>query len=371
VTTTREFLVACYTYGAGGVGRQIEIVRHNLDTGQWTLLTEYADQGTIAESGVTQDPKSPSYLAWHPNGRYLYAVGEVQTGRVWAYRIDDSGHRLSVLGSWASGGEHPCHLAVDPSGTVLVVANYTSGTLAVHRIRPDGRLGEPTDIIQHGGSGPHPTRQQGPHAHMVHFVSETLLLAVDLGMDAIAAYTLDPTSCRLQPAAAPISEFPAGFGPRHLVELPDGLVAVVGELTGEIAVAGLNPTTGELIVLDVIAGTETGEPPSWPSGIGRTADGRYVLMANRGPNTVASFRVLPGSNGRARLELVDEIDCGGDIPRDLTVVDDAIYVANQESGSVTVLTIDPRTGSLTATDSRFEVPSPTQVLPVAIRPAVR
>ncbi|MET0865557.1 MAG: lactonase family protein [Nakamurella sp.] len=364
MTTSREFLIACYTFGAGGVGRQIEIVRHQPDTGEWTLLTEYADQGTIAESGVTQDPESPSYLAWHPNGRYLYAVGEVQTGRVWAYEMDDSGRRLRVLGSWSSGGEHPCHLAVDPSGTVLVVANYTSGSLAVHRIRPDGRLGEPTDVVQHGGSGPHPTRQQGPHAHMVHFVGATLLLAVDLGMDAIAAYALDPATGRLQPAAAPISELPAGFGPRHLVALPDGLVAIVGELTGEIALARLNPTTGELIVLEVIAGTDTDEPPSWPSGIGSTADGRYVVMANRGPNTIASFQVLPGLDGRPGLELVDEIDCGGDIPRDLTVVNDAVYVANQESGSVTVLTIDPETGALSPTDSRFEVPSPTQVLPV-------
>ena len=49
------------------------------------------------------------------------------------------------------------------------------------------------------------------------------------------------------------------------------------------------------------------------------------------------------------------------------MVEDSIYVANQESGSVTVLTIDPETGALAATDSRFEVPSPTQVLPVAVR----
>ena len=367
LTAAGEFLIACYTFGAGGVGRQIEIVRHDPDTGSWTLLTEYADRGTIAESSVTQDPQSPSYLAWHPNGRYLYAVGEVQSGRVWAYELDDSGRRLRVLGSWSSGGEHPCHLAVDPSGTVVVVANYTSGSLAVHRIRPDGRLGEPTDVVQHGGSGPHPTRQQGPHAHMVHFVSETLLLAVDLGMDAVAAYTLDPASGRLQPAAAPISELPGGFGPRHLVPLPDDLAAVVGELTGEIALVRLNPTTGELIVLDVIAGTDTEEPPSWPSGIDRTDDGRFVVMANRGPNTVASFRVVAGADGDPRLELVDEIDCGGDIPRDLTVLGTSVYVANQESGSVTVLTIDPNTGALTATDSRFEVPSPTQVLPIAGR----
>lgn len=366
-STTREFLIACYTFGAGGVGRQIEIAQHELDTGRWTLLTEYADQGTIAESGVTQDPQSPSYLAWHPNGRYLYAVGEVQSGRVWAYEIDHTGRRLGVLGSWPSGGEHPCHLAVDPSGTVLVVANYTSGSLAVHKIRPDGRLGEPTDVVQHVGSGPHPTRQQGPHAHMVHFVSETLVLAVDLGMDAVAAYSLDPASGRLQPAALPISQFPGGFGPRHLVPLPGELVAVVGELAGELALARLNPSTGELSVLNVIAGTDTEEPPSWPSGIGRTGDGRYVVMANRGPNTVASFRVVPAAGGGPGLQLVDEIDCGGHVPRDLTVVGTSIYVANQESGSVTVLAIDPGTGELTATASRFEVPSPTQVLPVALR----
>jgi 6-phosphogluconolactonase (cycloisomerase 2 family) len=198
---------------------------------------------------------------------------------------------------------------------------------------------------------------------MVHFAGETLLLAVDLGIDAISAYTLDLTTKQLHPAAAPISRMPAGFGPRHLVALPNDLVAIVGELTGEIALARLDTSTGELVVLDVRAGTETEDPPSWPSGIDRTADGRYVVMANRGPNTVASFRVHSGSE--PRLELVDEIDCGGDVPRDLVVVANSIYVANQHSGVVTVLTIDPDDGGLTASPSRFEVPSPTQVLPVA------
>ncbi len=158
----RKFLIACYTFGAGGAGRQVEIAEHEPDTGRWTLLKDYADQGTIAESGVTQDPQSPSYLAWHPNGRYLYAVGEVPNGRIWAYEIDDRGYRLRVLGSSTSGGEHPCHLAVDPSGRVLVTANYTSGSLAVHQIRPDGSLGEPTDLVQHAGLRSAPGAATGP-----------------------------------------------------------------------------------------------------------------------------------------------------------------------------------------------------------------
>ena len=46
------------------------------------------------------------------------------------------------------------------------------------------------------------------------------------------------------------------------------------------------------------------------------------------------------------------------------MLDDRLYVANQESDSITVLRVDPESGALTGTASRFGTPSPTQVLPV-------
>ena len=352
-----EFLIGCYTFGAGGRGRRIEVVAHDPQTGRWELLTDRDLAEPVAGASATEQPESPSYLAWHPDGRHVYAAGEVSDGQVWALAVAPGGHGLSVLGSASTGGAHPCHLAVDPSGRVLLTANYTSGSIAVHRLTPDGRIGKLSQLVEHEGCGPHPDRQQGPHAHMVHVLDQTLVLAVDLGADLIVAYRLDPAAATLTPLmAAPL---PAGFGPRHLVALDHDRVAVAGELTGELALLRLDRQTGQLELLDLQSGSDVAEEPAAPSGVGRTADGQFVLMANRGPNTVAAFRV----DGQS-IQLVDEIGCGGDHPRDLTVVGDLVYVANQESDTLTVLRIDPETGALSATTSTFNTPSPTQLLAV-------
>ncbi|WP_395727894.1 lactonase family protein [Nakamurella sp.] len=359
-----KFVIGCYTFGAGGRGRRIEIVGHDPESGRWDLLTDQDMAEPIAGASDTERPASPSYLAWHPDGRHLYAAGEESDGQVWAMRLSAGGRALGVLGSVTTGGAHPCHLAVDPTGRVLVTANYTSGSVAVHRIRPDGRIAELSHLVQHQGSGPDADRQAGPHAHMVYFADDTLVLVADLGADLIAGYRLDPVAATL--GALTSSALPAGFGPRHLVTLPGDRVAVAGELTGEIALLELDRATGALTVLDVREGSAVTERPAAPSGIGRTADGRYVLMANRGPDTVASFAV-----NRDRLDFIDEIPCGGEHPRDLTVTGDRVYVANQESDSITVLRLDLRTGALSGTASRFDTPSPTQVLPIPDSPTER
>lgn len=354
-----DFVIGCYTFGAGGRGRRIEIVRHDPAAGRWELLTDHdlAEPIAGAAEGTVERPESPSYLAWHPDGVHLYATGEESDGQVWALRLAAGGRGLGVLGSATTGGAHPCHLAVDPSGRVLVTANYTSGSVAVHRLRPDGRIGELTQLVQHEGSGPQADRQAGPHAHMVFFADPTLVLVVDLGADLIVAYRLDPAAGRLTTLCS--SGLPAGFGPRHLVALPGDRLAVAGELTGEIALLALDRGTGALTVLDVRRASDVTESPAAPSGIGQTADGRFVVMANRGPDTVASFAV-----DADRLSRVDELPAGGDHPRDLTVLDDRVYVANQESDSITELRLDLQTGGLTPTGGRFDTPSPTQVLPV-------
>ena len=353
----QKFLIGCYTFGAGGRGRRIEVVGHDPTSGRWELLTDQDMAEPIAGVSDTERPESPSYLAWHPDGRHLYAAGEESDGQVWALELAAGRRALGVLGSVTTGGAHPCHLAVDPTGRVLLTANYTTGSVAAHRLGADGRIVELSHLVRHEGSGPDTDRQAGPHAHMVYFADDTLVLVPDLGADLIAAYRLDPVTATL--AALAPSTLPPGFGPRHLVALPGDRVAVAGELSGEIALLGLDRTAGTLAVLDVQPGSEVSDPPAAPSGIGRTVDGRFVLMANRGPDTVASFAVRGD-----RVDRVDETPCGGRLPRDLTVLGDRVYVANQESDSITVLLLDPRTGALNGTTSRFDTPSPTQVLPI-------
>jgi len=363
VTPGRQLYVGAYTAGAGGEAAGIGLLVHDPATGTWTAPAGDAEStGALSALTAAGDaPQSPSFLAWHPDGRHLYAVGEVADGRVWTYELSDTGGLPRVVGSTPTGGEFPCHLSVAPGGRYVVSANYGSGSLAVHPVLPDGSLGSRSDLVQHKGSGPDSDRQAGPHAHMATFVSGTLLLAVDLGADAVAAYRLLPESGRLEPAPVLWSAVPAGFGPRHLVVLPADLIALAGELSGEIALLRLDPVTGALTLLDIERASAS-PTPSAPSGIERTSNGRVVVVANRGPDSVASFAVEHSLSG-AHLRAVDEISSGGAHPRAITQVDGLIYLANQQAVNITVLRIDGQTGALTDTGSRISMPTPTHVLP--------
>lgn len=364
--------IGCYTDGAGGDASGLDVLMHDPVTGVWTV-----PPGRPDSDGA---PESPSFLAWHPDGRHLYAVGEVEAGRLLAYEIDPDGGRPRLVGSASTGGAFPCHLSIDPGGRWVVSANYGSGSLAVHEILPDGSIGRRSTLLHHSGAGPDLERQRGPHAHMATFVTETLLLAVDLGADGVAAYRLDATTGAL--GLVSWSSLPAGFGPRHLVLLPDDRIALAGELSAEIALLKMNVASGRLTLLDVQSASRR-PGANDPSGIGATTDGRYVLIANRGPDTVSAFGVLSTAIGNrvpaglaapplGALRRADEIDCGGGHPRAITVIDELVYVANQHGSNITVLRIDERTGGLSDTGSRISTPTPTHVLPPApLDPAVR
>lgn len=338
-----RFLVGCYTDGDGGEGVGLTVAAHDPASGRWTVV-QPAVAGVVA---------SPTYLVAGPGGLVL-AVGEVPDGAVHAVRVAGSS-APSVVSTVATGGEFPCHLAVDPAGRFAVIANYGSGSVAVHRVSADG-VGVRTALVEHAGSGPDGDRQAGPHVHMIHFVGDSLLLAVDLGIDAIVAYRLDVEAGTVTEVHR--SALPAGFGPRHVVGLPGDRLAVAGELAGEIALAALDPTTGTVTLLDRRPSTRAAEQYG-PSGILATADGRHVLIATRGPDTVASFRV-----DGDRLIPVAETPTGGAHPRDMTLVGDLLYVANQNDHTITVLDVDPTTGALSQRAEVLRLPSPTRLLPL-------
>ncbi len=111
--------------------------------------------GTLTPIGLAAEMVNPSFLALHPSGRFLYAVGEVKQyegqdcGFASAYSIDPKHGQLTLLGRVPSGGLGPCHIAIDRSGKFAVVSNYVNGSVAVLRIDDDGGLGEMTAVVQH------------------------------------------------------------------------------------------------------------------------------------------------------------------------------------------------------------------------------
>src|SRR6476469_8309843 len=64
---------------------------------------------------------NPSYLAINLAADRVYAVNEVDEGRVVALERDPDSGELSIINSQSSEGASPCHVAFDPSGRFLLV----------------------------------------------------------------------------------------------------------------------------------------------------------------------------------------------------------------------------------------------------------
>jgi 6-phosphogluconolactonase len=283
---------------------------------------------------------SPSWLARHPQLPVVYAVAETDEGHVRAWRLAD-GMPADPLGSGETGGAEPAHLTVDPTGRFLITANYTGGSISVHRLGPDGSIGERTDLVQHQVHGQHP-RQDAAHPHMV-LATEDEVLITDLGGDAIYLYRLTADGKLAQNG---VLVAPRGSGPRHVLAVGDRYYATA-ELSGQVLVFD----AGEHLAGRVAASARPG--PNQPSEL--VSDGRYLYVANRGPNTVTVFDLAGGT-----LCYVTEV-ATGDWPRHIALEDGTLYVANERSHQVMRMRIDPATG-IPAHEQTIEVPSPTFVL---------
>src|SRR5260370_42465369 len=123
----------------------------------------------ITPVGLAAETINPSFLAVHPNHRFLYAVNEVgnykgqKSGAVSAFAIDRVTGKLTLLNQVASKGADPCYIIVDKTGKYVLVANY-SGSVAVFPVAEDGRLGEASGVVQPTGPGAYSERPGWPHA---------------------------------------------------------------------------------------------------------------------------------------------------------------------------------------------------------------
>ncbi|MEJ2852993.1 MULTISPECIES: lactonase family protein [unclassified Saccharothrix] len=335
----RVYLGTYTTWTGGGAG---------LGVGAYDPAT-----GRLRSTGVVGDVPNPSFAI--TAGRRVYAVNEQSAGSVTAIEVRDG--VPEVLNTQSTGGADPCHLVLH-RGHVLS-ANYSSGSVSVHPVRRDGSLGTRTDLVRHKGSGPDPSRQEGPHAHQVlPDPSGEFVFAVDLGADAVFGYRLSPQG-RLTRVST--SRLHPGAGPRHLAFHPNGRFAyVANELDSTIVVASY--ARGELTPgqkLSTLPADAPTTPRNYPAEVLVSADGRFVYLSNRGHDSVAVFAV---ERDGAQLRLVEAVPVGGEYPRHLAL-DPAgrfLLAANQNSHAVTTFAVDRESGRLRLT-STFPAPVPVCV----------
>ncbi|MEO5977227.1 MAG: lactonase family protein [Chryseolinea sp.] len=310
--------------------------------------------------------ESPTYLAIHPNSKFLYSVNrgkanvEDNGGSVSSYAIDQKTGRLSGLNHRSSYGDAPCYISIDKTGAHAFVCNYAGGNLVVLPLFQDGLVGIPTDAKKYAGKGVNEKRQAEPHIHSATISADNKFLYVcDLGTDKIYIYQYDAATGKLN--VGPIAELNVapGSGPRHLTFHPNGkYMYLVEEMKSTVCAIEVDKVTGNLTILQdtVRALPETFEGPNSSADIHINSKGNFLYMSNRGHNSISIFAV--GLDGT--ITLVGQQDTGGKAPRNF-IIDpkgEFILVANQDSDSILMYKTDAKTGKLTVVGKPIKVPSP-------------
>lgn len=322
--------------------------------------------GKLSNLAVAAETTNPSFLAIHPNGQFLYAVGEVEqlkgkkSGGLSAFAIDAKTGDLKLLNQETSGGGGPCHLVVDKAGKNVLAANYGGGSVRVCPIKSDGSLAPASAFIQHKGSSVNKERQAGPHAHSINLdAANRFAFAADLGLDKVLIYNFDSAKGTLAPNDPPAVDLAPAAGPRHFAFHPGGKFAyVINEMNSTVTAMNYDPAKGTLkptqsistLPKDFKGNTSTAEVVVHPSG-------KFLYGSNRGHDSIAVFKIDEKSG---ELTVVGHQSEGIKTPRNFALDPSGrfLLVGNQGSDSVIVFRVNEKTGELMTTGNRLDVPSP-------------
>ncbi|MGI5924960.1 MAG: lactonase family protein [Lentisphaeria bacterium] len=348
-------LVSC-TALAPVLAQQFYVVAAaNSDAGGVYRLGLAAD-GTFEQYSFTA-VKTINYLIRHPlQPDYYYGTVERlpdgTRGGVVAFRRVANGD-LEPLTITPTGGASSCHLVLSPDGNFLYTANY--GGASISELPMRDFLPQPGRVIAHHGSGPH-KRQAGPHPHFVGFdPAGKQLFVPDLGLDRVLVYPWQAGVGLLTDQVEQLSLAP-GAGPRHAVFTADGnTLYVANELDG--SVTSFVRREGCWLRAHTIPAVHAEDiGTNYPGAIRLSADERWLLVSNRGHNSLA----LLATGAGGAMTLRDVAPSGGVNPRDLMICPsgDWLLTTNDKSGTLARLRFDTTAG-------RLELLETTLALPVA------
>jgi 6-phosphogluconolactonase len=325
--------------------------------------------GQVLPVGLAAETINPSFLAIHPNHRFLYAVNELKdytgqkSGAISAFAVDRTTGKLTLLNQVASHGSDPCYVSLDKTGKFLMVANYTGGSVAVFPLLEDGRLGEASAFVQHTGHGTNPERQEAPHAHSIDVSRDNRFAIVDdLGLDATLSYHFDAVKGSLTPQSnteATVAKAAPGAGPRHYALHPNGKFAyVINEMASTVSAFRYDAGTGELRPLQTISAL-----PKDYSGRREAAEiqvhpsGKFLYASNRGHDSIAVFAI---DRIKGTLTPIEYVSTRGAGPRhfEFDPTGSLLFAANEKSDDIVTFRINPQTGRLTPTGKTLEVSQP-------------
>jgi 6-phosphogluconolactonase len=315
--------------------------------------------------------KGASYLDFSPGQKYLFAINQElwdensKHSTVTSFGIDPGTYALEAINSQSSEGSGICHIHCSEKGAHIFAANYGSGHATALSVNKDGEIAPASSVVIGDGTGLIESRQKGPHAHQVMLdPGQNFLLVPDLGTDKVMIYAFDEESGELSPnpAQSHFSLAP-GSGPRHLDFHPDGkLLYIVNELNSTLTACSFDGSDGTLTLLNTLSTVEDGhEGMKYPAAVRVHPNGKYVYASTRGENSCISTFEIEDDGRAKRIQVMEQVP---NWPRDFNLDPSGklMLVAGERSNEIRLYRIDPKTGLLTETAGRLELPAPASIL---------
>jgi 6-phosphogluconolactonase len=276
----------------------------------------------LAKRGAVTLPANIQYAWPHPSTRYFYVVSSNggpgvipgDTHLASAFRVDPGSGTLTSHGEPRALPSRPIHCCVDATGGYLLTAFNSPSAVTVHRINPDGTLGE---LVR-----PPTPLDSGIFAHQIRTTpSNQSAILVTRGNNAEDGKPEDPGALKVfdfhngvlthQASIAPGNGL--GFGPRHLAFHPQQpWVFVSVERQNQLYVYQRQPDNflapDPMFITTTLADPSNIRPGQAAGAIHVHPTGRFVYVTNRnsGVVDVAGTKVSNGGENNVAAFAIDQ-----------------------------------------------------------------
>ena len=324
------------------------------------------ENGKLTPAVLAAEIGSPGFLAFHPDGDKLYAVGRWNgEAGVIGYRTAENGE-LTEFTRMANPDGGGAHVAVHPSGKFLLTAQYGGGSTALFPLDASGLLKKPTVSEHAGGSKVVGSRQDSPHPHWCGFSpGNEYAFVPDLGLDQIVIYKIDLNEPSIKKHG--VAQSVAGGGPRHMRFSVDGeFIYLLNELSLSVTTFAWDAQDGTAKRLSTTAAlsaeTKSAETFNSAAEILVHPNGKFIYSSNRGHDTVSVYHADPSTG---QLQVVQVQPIRGAFPRNINLDPTSTWLlaAGADSNTIAAHRINSDTGKLTyLRGAIITVPSPICIL---------
>ena len=299
---------------------------------------------------------NPSYLVINHKKDHIYSVSEnddKESSIVNSFFFNKATGKISFQNSQSAFGAAPCYITIELQDKYIVTANYMGGSISVFKTKSDGSLNPMIQQVNFSGSSIHDVRQNQSHLHCTVFSPDyDYLFATDLGSDRIYKFKVNYSeeSNFLTFCTPAYINVAPGSGPRHLVFHQNKRFAyLINELGGTIV--AFKYTNGNLEEIQTTISDECS------ADIHIHPNGKFLYSSNRLKKDGISIFKIDENTGKLTPIDYERTNIN---PRNFVISPNGkfLIVANQDSDTIQVFSIDLKYGLLHDTNQNIKLDMP-------------